>query len=124
MCGLIKLLQMDALESPILFTFWSSGNAYVHNAAMSFRIHHYIGSWETWRLRGSKEQFNERNRFKMGAVVDRTTPQFSSPENRTWLSQFVKLVGKEKALDLTQRLRLREEWEAERNLLKLNKIIS
>jgi len=60
----------------------------------------------------------------MGAVVDHTTPQFSSPENLTWLSQFVKLVGKEKALDLTQRIRLREEWEAERNLLKLNKIIS
>lgn len=90
---------------------------------MSFRIHHYIGSWETWRLRGGKEQFNKRNKFKMGTVIDHTTAQFSSPEDLTWLSQFVKLVGKETALELTQRIRLREEWNAERNLLKLNKII-
>jgi len=53
------------------------------------------------------------------AVVDNTTPQYSSPENLTWLSQFVKLVGKEKALDLTQRIRLHEVWELEKNFLKL-----
>ena len=113
---------MDALKSPIFYTFWSSGNAHVHNAAMSFRIHHYIGSWETWRLRGTKEQFDERNRFKKGVVVDHTTPQFSSPENLTWLSQFVKLVGKEKALALTQIIRLGEELEAEKNFLKIKRL--
>ena len=92
-----------------------SGNAHVHNAAMSFRVHHYIGSWETFRLRGEKI-FKERNNVR-NTVVDNTTPQYSSPEHRTWLSQFVKLVGKEKALDLTQRIRLRELEELEKNFL-------
>jgi len=104
-----------------LFPTPLSGNAHVHNAAMSFRVHHYVGSWESFRLRGEK-LFKERNKLDLvhhSAVVDNTTPQYSSPENLTWLSQFVKLVGKEKALDLTQRIRLHEVWELEKNFLKL-----
>mmetsp|Transcript_34442 Transcript_34442/g.70454 ORF Transcript_34442/g.70454 Transcript_34442/m.70454 type:complete len:450 (-) Transcript_34442:107-1456(-) len=95
----------------------TGGNAHVHNAAMSFRVHHYVGSWESFRLRGEK-LFKERNNLH-SAVVDNTTPQYSSPENLTWLSQFVKLVGKEKALDLTQRIHLHEVWELEKKFLKL-----
>jgi hypothetical protein len=87
---------------------------------MSFRIHHYVGSWESFRLRG-EEQFKARNNLFKTVVVDNTTPHYSSPENRPWLSQFVKLVGKEKALDLTQRIRIREEWELEKNFLKFKK---
>jgi len=98
-----------------LFPTPLSGNAHVHNAAMSFRVHHYVGSWESFRLK----LFKERNNLHHSTVVDNTTPQYSSPENLTWLSQFVKLVGKEKALDLTQRIHLHEVWELEKNFLKL-----
>ena len=88
---------------------------------MSFRVHHYIGSWESFRLRGrrgTEEEFQNRNNHHKQIVLDNTTPRYSSPDNRTWLSQFAKLVGKEKALDLTQRIRLREEWKVEQNFLK------
>ena len=93
----------------------------MHNAAMSFRVHHYIGSYETFRLRGGarggKADFESRNSHSR-AVFDDTIWQYSSPAKKTWLSQFVNIVGKEKALDLTQRIRIREEWKAERNLFR------
>ena len=72
-------------------------------------------------LRGNprgEKLFKERNNLHHSTVVDNTTPQYSSPENLTWLTQFVKLVGKEKALDLTQRIYLHEVWELEKNFLK------
>eukprot|EP00985_Skeletonema_marinoi_P017071 scaffold9279_cov150-Skeletonema_marinoi.AAC.2 len=53
-----------------------SWNAYVHNAAMSFRVHHYIGSWETFRQPGfdarGKDMFDKRNNVR-DLVVDNTT---------------------------------------------------
>ena len=99
-----------------------SGGAHVHNAAMSFRVHHYIGSYEMFRLRGARgirSEFESRNSQGI-AVFDDTIRQYSSPANKTWLSQFVNIVGREKALDLTERIRIREEWEAERNLFRKN----
>ncbi len=94
-------------------------NAAVHNAAMSFRVHHYIGSWESFRSPGvdirGKSDFKKRNN-QNHLVVDNTTPRF---QNETWLSHFAKLVGTEKALDLTQRIRIREEWEVERKIMEL-----
>jgi len=72
-----------------------------------------------WLAYHYRKLFKERNNLHHSTVVDNTTPQYSSPENLTWLSQFVKLVGKEKALDLTQRIHLHEVWELEKNFLKL-----
>lgn len=84
---------------------------------MSFRVHHYIGSWETFRQPGfdrrGKSFFKQRNREK-NVVVDNTTPRYSPTDNSTWLTQFSKLVGKEKALQLTQEIRIREELEMDK----------
>jgi hypothetical protein len=86
---------------------------------MSFRIHHYVGSWETFRQPGfetrGKSSFDQRNRER-NPVLDNTTARYSVKENSTWLTQFVKLVGKEKALELTQKIRIREELEMDRVL--------
>eukprot|EP00984_Skeletonema_dohrnii_P012702 scaffold5186_cov100-Skeletonema_dohrnii-CCMP3373.AAC.11 len=83
---------------------------------MSFRVHHYVGSWESFRLRGH-ELFMQRNN-QSGWVVDNTTPQYTAKEGtRTWLSQFTMLVGSEKALDLTEMIRVREEREVEQIFL-------
>lgn len=99
-----------------------SHNAYVHNAAMSFRVHHYVGSWETFRQPGfdarGKGHFNKRNGVK-NVVADNTTPRYSSSYNGTWLTEFTKLVGKEKALELTQSIRIREELEMDRVMREL-----
>ncbi len=96
----------------------SVGNAWVDNFKMSFRVHHYIGSWESFRLRGF-ELFMQRN-YQKNWVVDNTTPQYTAKEGtKTWLSQFAKLVGsEEKALDLTERIRVREEREVEKSLIE------
>mmetsp|Transcript_17426 Transcript_17426/g.24736 ORF Transcript_17426/g.24736 Transcript_17426/m.24736 type:complete len:485 (+) Transcript_17426:68-1522(+) len=102
--------------------FCTGNNAYVHNAAMSFRVHHYIGSWETFRRPGfdtrGKGFFDKRNNVK-NLVVDNTTPRYSSSENSTWLTQFAKLVGKEKALELSQKIRVREEMEMDKVIAEL-----
>ena len=99
-----------------------SNNAYVHNAAMSFRVHHYIGSWEIFRRPGfdtrGKGFFDKRNNVK-NLVVDNTTPRYSPSENSTWLTQFAKLVGKEKALELSQKIRIREEMEMNKVMAEL-----
>ncbi|KAK1742177.1 hypothetical protein QTG54_006742 [Skeletonema marinoi] len=97
----------------------SEGNAWVENFMMSFRVHHYVGSWESFRLRGH-ELFVQRNN-QSGWVVDNTTPQYTAKEGtRTWLSQFTMLVGSEKALDLTERIRVREEREVEQIFIELS----
>ena len=89
----------------------------MHNAAMSFRVHHYVGSWDSFRRPGfdarGKSSFTKRNNQK-NIVVDNTTPRYSPKENSTWLAQFVKLIGKEKALKLTQNLRIHEELEMDK----------
>jgi hypothetical protein len=85
-------------------------------------VHHYIGSWETFRQPGfdrrGKSFFNQRNSIR-NVVVDNTTPRYSSTENSTWLTQFSKLVGKEKALQLTQEIRIREEEEMDKVIREL-----
>eukprot|EP00956_Cyclotella_meneghiniana_P034817 scaffold108432_cov72-Cyclotella_meneghiniana.AAC.3 len=89
---------------------------------MSFRVHHYIGSWETFRRPGfdsrGKGSFDKRNNIK-NLVVDNTTPRYSSSDNSTWLTQFAKLVGKEKALELSQKIRMREEIEMDKVIAEL-----
>ena len=99
-----------------------SNNAYVHNAAMPFRVHHYIGSWETFRQPGfdtrGRSFFDKRNNVK-GLVVDNTTPRYSASEKEHWLTQFVKLVGEGKAFELTQKIRIREELDMERVIQEL-----
>eukprot|EP00984_Skeletonema_dohrnii_P014085 scaffold5889_cov85-Skeletonema_dohrnii-CCMP3373.AAC.3 len=97
----------------------SEGNAYVDNFMMSFRVHHYVGSWESFRLRGY-ELFMQRN-YQPRWVVDNTTPQYTAKEGtRTWLSQFAMLVDSEKALNLTERIRVREEREVEQIFIELS----
>ena len=101
-----------------------SYNAYVHNGLMSFRVHHYIGSWETFRQPGfdrrGKAFFEKRNSVK-NLVVDDTTPRYSPGGNSTWLTQFVILVGKEKAVELTQNTRVREQLEMDKLVMEMGK---
>lgn len=101
----------------------TGNNAYVHNAAMSFRVHHYVGSWETFRQPGvdvrGKEFFNKRNIET--TTFDKTTTRYFAEDanSTTWLTQFAKLVGKEKALELTQEIRIHEELKMEKVFLEL-----
>ena len=99
----------------------SEGRAFVDNFQMSFRVHHYVGSWESFRMRGL-DLFKERN-YQPRWVADNTTPQYTVKEGtRTWLAQFASLVGsKEKALELTERIRVREEMEVEQYFNELSK---
>ena len=77
----------------------------------SVRVHHYIGSWESFRQPGFDNRglnaFKERNNEK-NVVVDNTT---GYSDDTTWLSRFVDLVGKDNALTLTQSARIRAEGE-------------
>jgi hypothetical protein len=88
---------------------------------MPFRVHHYVGSWETFRQPGydarGKSLFDRRNKGEKW--FDETTPRFSSKENSTWVKQFAKLVGTKKALALTQSARTREELKMEQLFQKL-----
>jgi hypothetical protein len=90
---------------------------------MPFRVHHYVGSWESFRQPGfdirGKSVFNKRNKEK-NLVVDNTTPRFSVTGKSNWLAQFVKIVGREKALELTQRLRTREEMKMDRLIREMS----
>ncbi len=99
----------------------SEGRAFVDNFHMSFRVHHYVGSWESFRMRGL-DLFKERN-YQPRWVADNTTPQYTAKDGtRTWLAQFATLVGsKEKALELTERIRVREEREVEQYFNELSK---
>ena len=91
---------------------------------MSFRIHHYIGSWETFRQPGFDKRgtsfFEKRNNVK-NLVLDTTTPRYSSSGNSTWLEQFVKLVGKGKAIELTQSIRIREQLEMNKLVMEMDR---
>ena len=82
-------------------------NAIANNAQLSFRVHHYVGSWESFGLRGLK-LFKERNNVT-NVITYNTTPYYTKGNVGTWLSQFSMLVGKERALNLTERIRLDEE---------------
>ena len=94
----------------------TENRAYPDNYQMSLRVHHYVGSWESFRLRGY-DQFEQRNKLASW-VVDDTTPKYTASGDGTisWLSQFAALVGREKALELTEKIRVHEEREVERYL--------
>eukprot|EP00957_Ditylum_brightwellii_P203207 15333652-Ditylum_brightwellii.AAC.1 len=64
--------------------------------------------------------FDKRNNEK-NLVVDNTTPRYSPSGDSTWLTQFAKLVGKEKALELTQKIRIREELEMDKLIMEMAK---
>ena len=82
----------------------TGSNAWPNNKLMPFRVVHYVGSWESFRSIGfdprGRSYFDKRNNVKE-LVEDNTMI--------TWLDKFVRQVGKEKAIELTQNSRLREE---------------
>ena len=91
-----------------------TGNGgYAHNSGNSLRVHHYIGSWESFRQPGFDNRglnaFRKRNDFDEEEIVFDNKTGFS--KGITWLARFVDLVGKDKALSLTQRARLHAEGE-------------
>lgn len=106
-----------AVRSPhILLGYMCTGtgkNGYAQNAANSFRVHHYVGSWESFRSPGfdarGERVFRERNN-QSSLVLDNTTGYTKAT---AWLSRFVNLVGKDKALELTQNVRMNEERKME-----------
>jgi hypothetical protein len=84
------------------------------NKVMPFRVHHYVGSWEAFRSPGfdprGRSYFDKRNNVK-NTVEDSTMS--------IWLDKFATLVGgREKAIELTQQLRLHEELEMERKIIE------
>jgi len=64
--------------------------------------------------------FEKRNNVQ-NLVVDNTTPRYSSKGNSTWLTHFVKLVGKEKAVELTQNILVREQLEMDKLIIEMDK---
>ncbi len=90
-------------------------SAWPDNKDMPFRVHHYVGSWETFRSPGfdirSRSRFDQRNNLKNTPVKDNTMS--------AWLNKFAALVGGvDKVIELTQSLRLREELEMERKIVE------
>jgi hypothetical protein len=63
--------------------------------------------------------FDKRNNEK-NLVVDNTTPRYSLTGKSNWMTQFVKIVGREKALELTQRMRIREEIKMDRVMREMS----
>jgi len=61
------------------------------------RVHHYLGSWETYNsrkdIRRTREKFEENGNVNFG----------SDDDIRSWLTSFVDLVGAEKALILLEK---------------------
>lgn len=83
----------------------TGSNVWPNNNKMPFRVLHYVGSWEAFRSIGfdprGRSYFDKRNNEKK-LVEDNTMT--------TWLDKFALLVGsKEKAIELTEATRLREE---------------
>ena len=120
MCGVICALDMVAMHTmrkhlTSLFVLvllpLDSNTKYLLLRGNSLRVHHYIGSWDSFRQPGFDNRglnaFKERNN-EQNTVIDNTTG-FS--EGATWLARFVDLVGKDKALSLTQHARFRAEGE-------------
>ena len=89
----------------------TGGGSWSHNSAMSFRVHHYVGSWLSFRQPGydirGYQTFKDRNNQK-DLVFDNTT---GVSGGSTWLARFVKMVGTETALILTQDFRMKSELE-------------
>jgi hypothetical protein len=91
----------------LLGNLYSRGSkAHVDNSAMSFRAHHYVGSWETFRSPGYDKQgvrtFEHRNKQDAQEEDDTMRP---------WLSRFVDSVGTETAFAVTEGVRCKAEWE-------------
>ena len=86
---------------------WKGGRAFVRNEVMSFRVHHYVGSWETFQSPGfdsrGRHVFYSRNHQVVAMEVDDSLCQ--------WLTSFVDLVGKEKAYRVTEGARKHAEKE-------------
>ena len=79
-----------------------SSGAFVDYADAILRVHHYTGSLELYLSRAedarrSEEGFKSRNRDVTGSLTDDTL--------RGWLKAFVDMVGNDKALEATARLR-------------------
>mmetsp|Transcript_44856 Transcript_44856/g.94105 ORF Transcript_44856/g.94105 Transcript_44856/m.94105 type:complete len:408 (+) Transcript_44856:54-1277(+) len=88
----------------------TGSNAYAHKSEMSFRVHHYVGTWESFRRPGSDAQslrkFEQRNSMGYSEVDN-----VASMQKSLWLSEFVLRVGIKRAFDLTQQLRIEAEEE-------------
>ena len=54
-------------------------------------------------------------------VVDNTTPQYIRQVEMVLLTQFAKLVGKEKTLEQTQKIRISEELEMDKVITEMAK---
>ena len=63
-----------------------------------------------WR---AKKYFDERDQQEH-KTVDNSTPRYSTGDNSSWLTQFTKLVAKDKVLKLTQNSLIRAQKEMER----------
>ncbi len=89
----------------------TGSNVFPNNKVMPFRVHHYVGSWEAFRSPGfdprGRSYFDKRNNVK-NTVQDSTMS--------AWLDRFTLLVGADKAIEMTQTLRLQAELEMKRKI--------
>jgi len=84
-----------------------------YNGMNLFRVHHYLGSWLSFRPFGldvlGGNRFQERN-MEPNVVFDNATG-FDGKTNTSWLARFASLVGTEKAYSLTEEAILLAERE-------------
>lgn len=97
----------------VLGEMCTGNTGYGYNAMNSFRVHHYVGRWESFRQPGADfrgyDTFLKRSNEK-NVVYDNTTG-FSKDTNTSWLARFMSIVGREKAISLTHEAILRSERE-------------
>ena len=78
-----------------------------------------VGTWETFRRPGydarGRAMFDKRNSVQ-GAFLDESA-------DTTWLTEFINQVGREKALALTQQLRLVAEIEMGEKIIESMRIV-
>ena len=91
---------------------------FAYNGMNLFRVHHYLGSWLTFRPLGEDvlgaNRFQERN-MEPNIAFDNTT---GFDGKTSWLARFIRLVGAEKARALTEEAIGRAETE--KHMLELD----
>ena len=81
-------------------------SGWAYNGMNLFRVHHYLGSWLSFRPLGIDVlggfRFQERNKKYGKNIIFDTTTGFDRKTNTSWLARFISTVGIKKARALTE----------------------
>lgn len=108
------------IESPhrVLGDQCTANSGWAYNGMNLFRVHHYLGSWLSFRPLGidllgvqGGNRFQERNKKYGTNIIFDTTTGLDGKTNTSWLSRFISAVGIKAARALTEEAIERSERE-------------